>query len=186
MSEIVEFYFSMVEVASPIIREYDPTAKIILIGGLNLWSGKGPHLELDMKFAQELMALNIEHYGDAISIHAYPWMGASITTLLAADARALDFKTQKGALVVEIVRGGPAHKAGLRGGNRRVRLGNRIVIIGGDVVVAADGRPIDTADTLIGIIREKRPGDLLRLEVYRGGLDRQELLLQLEERPRRR
>ena len=118
--------------------------------------------------------------------YAYPWMGASITTLLAADARALDFTTQKGALVVEIVRGGPAHKAGMRGGNRRVRLGNRIVIVGGDVVVAADGRPIDTADTLIRIIREKRPGDLLSLEVYRGGLDREELLLKLEERPRRR
>jgi len=118
--------------------------------------------------------------------YAYPWMGASITTLLPADARALDFTVEGGALLIEIVRGGPAHKAGMRGGDRRVRLGNRIVIVGGDVVVAADGESIDTADTLIRIIREKRPGDLLTLEVYRGGLHRQEVLLRLEERPRRR
>ena len=37
MSKIVAFYFSMVEIASPIIRQYDPTAKIVLFGGLNLW-----------------------------------------------------------------------------------------------------------------------------------------------------
>ena len=98
----------------------------------------------------------------------------------------MDFTVEGGALLIEIVRGGPAHKAGMRGGDRRVRLGNRIVIVGGDVIVAADGEPIDTADTLIRIIREKRPGDLLTLEVYRGGLHRQEVLIRLEERPRRR
>ncbi len=118
--------------------------------------------------------------------YAYPWMGASVTTLLPGDARALEFAVERGALIVEVIRGGPAHKAGLRGGDRRVRLGNRIVIAGGDVVVSAEGRDVDTADGLIRIIREKRPGDLLRLELYRGGHYRQEVLLQLEERPRRR
>jgi len=65
-------------------------------------------------------------------------------------------------------------------------LGNRIVIVGGDVVVGVDGKPVDSADGLIRIIREKRPGDLLNLDVYRGGLYRQEILVRLEERPRRR
>lgn len=118
--------------------------------------------------------------------YAYPWIGASVTTLLPGDARALDFAVDRGALIVEIVRGGPAHRAGLQGGDRRVRLGNRILIVGGDVVVAADGKPVDTADGLIRIIREKRPGELLNLEVYRSGLYRQEVLLKLDERPRRR
>jgi S1-C subfamily serine protease len=118
--------------------------------------------------------------------YAYPWIGASVTTLLSGDARALDFAIDRGALIVEIVRGGPAHKAGLHGGNQRVRLGNRIMIAGGDVVVAADGKPVGTADSLIRIIREKRPGDLLRLEVYRGGLHRRDVLVRLEERPKRR
>jgi len=75
MSQIVEFYFSMVEIASPIIREHDPSAEIVLFGGLTLWSGNDPHLELDKEFAQELAVLNIEQYGDAISIHAYPCTG---------------------------------------------------------------------------------------------------------------
>lgn len=73
MSGVVEFYFSMVKIASPIIREHDPTAKIVLLGGLNLWSGGDPHFTLDKEFAQQLAAKNITQYGDAISVHAYPW-----------------------------------------------------------------------------------------------------------------
>jgi len=53
-------------------------------------------------------------------------------------------------------------------------------------VVAADGKSVGTADGLIRIIREKRPGDLLRLEVYRGGLHRRDVLVRLEERPKKR
>jgi hypothetical protein len=74
MSQIVEFYFSMVKIASSIIREYDPSAKIVLLGGLNLWSGDDPHLGLDKNFAQQLAEKDIEQYGDAISVHAYLWM----------------------------------------------------------------------------------------------------------------
>jgi putative serine protease PepD len=118
--------------------------------------------------------------------YAYPWIGASVTTLLPGDAKTLDFAVERGALVVEIVRGGPAHRAGLRGGDRRVRLGNRILIVGGDVVVAADGKPVNTADDLIRVIRDRRPGESLNLVVYRNGLHRQEVLVTLDERPRRR
>ena len=73
MTKIAQFYYSMVQTASPIIRQYDPTAKIVLFGGLNLYSGGDPHLTLDKEFARQLAAMNIEQYGDAISVHAYPW-----------------------------------------------------------------------------------------------------------------
>jgi len=73
MSQLVEFYFSMAEIASPIIREYDPSAEIILFGGLNLWSGTELNLELDKNFSRQLTTMNIEQYGDALSVHAYPW-----------------------------------------------------------------------------------------------------------------
>lgn len=73
MNQIVEFYFSMVQNASLIIRQYDPTAKIVLFGGLSLWSGGDPNLGLDIDFSTRLAAMNIEQYGDAFSVHAYPW-----------------------------------------------------------------------------------------------------------------
>ena len=74
MSQVVQFYFSMVQVASPIIRQYDPSAKIVLFGGLNLWSGDDPHLDLDKEFARQLAAMNVTQYCDGLSVHAYPWM----------------------------------------------------------------------------------------------------------------
>ncbi len=91
MSQIVEFYFSMVEIASPIIREYDPSAKIVLFGGLNLWSGGEYNLALDKEFAQELAVLNIEQYGDAVSIHAYPWSAKIEPTVWQRYDEALDY-----------------------------------------------------------------------------------------------
>lgn len=75
LGTIIQFYSKMVQTASPIIRQYDPTAKIILFGGLNLWSGGDANLVLDKEFARQLAAMNIQQYGDAISVHAYPWTG---------------------------------------------------------------------------------------------------------------
>jgi len=75
MTKIVQFYFSMVQTASPIIRQYDPTAKILLFGGLNLYSDGAPNLVLDEDFARQLAAKDIQKFGDAIAVHAYPWSG---------------------------------------------------------------------------------------------------------------
>lgn len=70
----VERYYSMVQISLPIIRQYDPSAKIVLFGGLHLWSGGDVNLAFDKEFARQLAAMNITQYGDAISVHAYPWM----------------------------------------------------------------------------------------------------------------
>ncbi len=74
LKQIAQFYFSMVKIASPIIKQYNPQAKILLLGGLNLFSGGDRHLALDKELASQLAAINVQQYGDAISIHAYPWM----------------------------------------------------------------------------------------------------------------
>jgi hypothetical protein len=73
MGKIVNFYYSMAQTAYPIIRQYDQNATIVLFGGLNLYSGGDQHLSLDMDFASQLDAKGIEQYGNAISVHAYPW-----------------------------------------------------------------------------------------------------------------
>jgi hypothetical protein len=67
-------YLSMVQIASPIIRQYDSTSKIILFGGLQLYTGGNKAiLEDDLAFAGNLSSYNLMQYGDAISVHAYPW-----------------------------------------------------------------------------------------------------------------
>lgn len=67
-------YLSMVQSASPIIRQIDPTAKTVLLGGLQLYTGGSTtQLDGDKAFAGNLSQYNLMQYGDAISVHAYPW-----------------------------------------------------------------------------------------------------------------
>ncbi len=68
-----EKYLEMVRNASTIIRQYDSSAKIVLFGGLHLYSGGSPNLGLDKEFAKNLSSSEIMTYGDAISVHSYPW-----------------------------------------------------------------------------------------------------------------
>ena len=97
----------------------------------------------------------------------YPWIGATIQSLFPEIANYLKLKVERGALIAEVVKGGPADKAGLKGGSQRVQVGNTIAIVGGDIIVKADQNEIKTNDELIRYIREKKPGDTISLQVFR-------------------
>jgi S1-C subfamily serine protease len=115
----------------------------------------------------------------------YPWIGASIQPLLPEVAKYLKLKIERGAMIAELVKGGPADKAGLKGGDQRVQVGNIIMIAGGDIVVKADEHEVKTNDELIRYIREKKPGDTLSLKVYRKG-NTMDVKVVLGERPRKK
>src|SRR4030067_2443135 len=97
----------------------------------------------------------------------YPWIGANIQSLIPEVAKFLKLKIERGAMIAEVVKGGPAEKAGLKGGNQRVQVGNIIVMVGGDIVVKAGQNEVKTHDELIRYIREKKPGDTILLKVFR-------------------
>jgi putative serine protease PepD len=115
----------------------------------------------------------------------YPWIGASIQPLIPEVAKYLKLKIERGAMIAEVVKGGPADKAGLKGGDQRVQVGNIIMMAGGDIVVKADEHEVKTNDELIRYIREKKPGDTISLKVYRKG-NTMDVKVVLGERPRRR
>ena len=97
----------------------------------------------------------------------YPWIGATIQTLIPEVAKSLKLKIERGAMIAEVVKGGPADKAGLKGGGQRVQVGNMIAVAGGDIVVKADQHDVKTSDELIRYVREKKPGSTIVLKVYR-------------------
>jgi putative serine protease PepD len=114
---------------------------------------------------------------------SYPWIGATIQSLIPEVANFLKIKVERGAMIAEVVKGGPADKAGLKAGTQRVQVGNMIVIAGGDIVVKADQHDVKTNDELIRYIREKKPGDAILLKVFRKG-NFEEVKVTLGERPR--
>jgi len=123
--------------------------------------------------------------------YPHPWLGVEIFDITPERARSLrrggiNIPVDRGALVVGVYRGSPAHQAGLRGGTRRVRLGNLILPVGGDIIIAMDGTKIKgVQDLTVYLETRTRVGQVIQITVMRDG---QEITLevQLAERPERR
>lgn len=73
-----------------------------------------------------------------------------------------------GLLIVQVVPGGAAERAGLRGGNERALLGNIPIMVGGDLIVAIDGQRVDDQQALAQIMNNHRAGDTVKITFYRG------------------
>ncbi len=116
---------------------------------------------------------------------SYPWIGASVFPLIPEFAKSLGLKVERGAMIMEVVRGGPADKAGLRGGDRQVQVGNMMIPVGGDVITEFDGEKVASSDELVRLIRARRPGDRVALKALRNGKFLT-VNITLGERPRER
>ena len=114
---------------------------------------------------------------------AHPWLGVTIQTLIPGFARMLKLKAERGAMIIEVVRGGPAYQAGLEGGTRRIRVGNSILVVGGDIITEVDGLEVQTTDDLMNHIKGLKPGKRIKLKVIRGSKEKR-VRLTLGERPR--
>ncbi len=115
--------------------------------------------------------------------YLYPWAGVTLMTLTPGMAEALQLQVEKGALVLEVMPGSPAEKAGMLGGSRRIQVGNHILQVGGDVIVSMDDEPVTDADMVIRKIRKLRAGDNIRFEVVRGRGELRKVILTLSQKP---
>jgi len=48
-------------------------------------------------------------------------------------------------------------------------VGNYQLGVGGDLIVAVEGQPVEGNESLLRVLNRKRGGDLLNLTVYRSG-----------------
>lgn len=116
--------------------------------------------------------------------YSYPYLGATLMNLFPDIASALKLPVTSGALVIDVTPRGPADRAGLRGGNRRAQIGNNIVIVGGDVIVSVNGKPVQDADAAIREIRKMRPGDKVEFGIVRWDGSKGAVSVALGEKPR--
>jgi len=91
-------------------------------------------------------------------------------------------ENQTGALVQQIVPNSPAAKAGLKAGAEDFDLNGRTVKVGGDVVVKANGKNVETMQDLVKIVQGMKSGEKLSLTVLRGGKE-VKLTAELATRP---
>ena len=84
-------------------------------------------------------------------------------------AQMLDLPVAQGILVARTTNGDSFSEAGIRGGRRTYRVGNRRLILGGDIIVEADGQAVDSIARLKRIVDNRRPGEAIELKIYRNG-----------------
>jgi S1-C subfamily serine protease len=83
-------------------------------------------------------------------------------------AQEMGLPANYGVLIVRVVPGGAADRAGLRGGDQRAYLGDTPIMIGGDLIVAIDGDPIGDQQDLANEMNKHRAGDRVFVTIYRG------------------
>jgi S1-C subfamily serine protease len=98
--------------------------------------------------------------------HAFLGIAArSVTEEVASTYR---LPATSGLLVQTVTPGSGAEKAGLRAGTETVVLDGESYVLGGDIIVAAAGRPVTDIEALRSAVSARKPGDRLVLSLYRG------------------
>jgi S1-C subfamily serine protease len=112
-----------------------------------------------------------------------PWLGVQGRTMDPSLAGILRMPVTAGYLVEVVEDGGPAEQAGLRGGNLAVAVQGDEFLLGGDIITAINGLPVRTQQDFQARVKILRPGQRIRLSVFRDGTTRDVSLL-VAERPR--
>lgn len=112
---------------------------------------------------------------------AKPWLGITGQDINRELARLLKLQSD-GILIAEVIKGSPADKSDIKGGNRVVTRGNFQIIIGGDVIIGIDGRDIKTMDDMVDYVESKSVGDSVYVAIIRNG-QKKTIRLTLSEMP---
>jgi S1-C subfamily serine protease len=114
------------------------------------------------------------------SYNMHPYMGIAGVDMNLQLSKLMKVNVTYGVLVQQVVPGGPADKAGIRGGNSQIILQGTSYTLGGDIIVSLNGTKIINTDALstyleryclpaqkliVGLIRE---GKLMYVDITLG------------------
>ncbi len=115
--------------------------------------------------------------------YRHPWIGISGRDIDPDLARVLNLKDAKGFLVITVVDGSPADKAGLKGMTATQIIDGKEYPANGDIITWVDDKEVrKISDILVHLQREKSVGDEMTLGVIRDG-EFLHITLELVERP---
>jgi len=98
----------------------------------------------------------------------HPWLGIAGIDMTYEIAMAMNINITYGHLIVQVVSGGPADRAGLQGGTQQVQIAGKWVTIGGDIIIAINGTRIRNIDDLATYLEEHTvPGQTINVTIVR-------------------
>jgi len=98
-----------------------------------------------------------------------PFLGVTLQDVSSDVASVLRLPAKSGVVVGAVKPGSAAAKAGLVGGTTRVVVAGESYQLGGDMIVAIDGKPVASVDALRDAIAAHKPGDRIRITIVHTG-----------------
>jgi S1-C subfamily serine protease len=103
-------------------------------------------------------------------IYEHPYLGVSGIDVTSDIAKVMKVNETKGFLVTDITSGGPADKAGIRGGDILTDINGTEVELGGDVIIGIDNTTVRKIDDILSYLETKKQvGDTAKLTIVRDG-----------------
>jgi S1-C subfamily serine protease len=100
----------------------------------------------------------------------HAWIGVAGSDVTPSIAEKMGLPEARGFLVTSVVEGGPAEKAGIRGGDRVEIVEGVNMSLGGDVITHIDGKVVRKLEDLLTHLEySKRPGEVAVLGIIREG-----------------
>jgi S1-C subfamily serine protease len=100
----------------------------------------------------------------------HPYLGVQLVDMNYQLSQAMRTNLTWGVLIENTVPGGPASKAGLRGGTQNVTIVDQQYLIGGDIIISLDGNRIVNYDALSAYLEEHAfPGQTIQVGIVRLG-----------------
>ena len=134
---------------------------MILTGGAEQSSGIG--FAIPINTAKAVLD-DLIHLGHA----RWPTLGVRTLPIGPDLADQLGLAADSGLLIMQVLPGSAAEKAGLHAGTERAYLGNVPIMIGGDLIVAVNGEEVQDQQDLSHIMQKHRAGDAVTVTIYRG------------------
>jgi len=97
------------------------------------------------------------------------WIDATVVQLFPSLVRYARLPVNTGLLVSRTRRGGLAERAGLRQGTEPVQYGRSVIYLGGDIITSVNGLRTNTLADLYASLEACKPGDVVSVEIIRGG-----------------
>jgi len=97
------------------------------------------------------------------------WIDADLVQIFPSLVRYAKLPVDSGLLVSRTRRSGLSEKGGLRQGSEPVQYGRSVIYLGGDIITSVNGMKTDTLADLYSSLEASRPGDIVNVEIIRGG-----------------
>ncbi|MBC8247757.1 MAG: PDZ domain-containing protein, partial [Deltaproteobacteria bacterium] len=99
-----------------------------------------------------------------------PWVGIRGKLVRKEEfARIFTLPIEDGFLVETVEPGSPAAQSGIQGGNLPIKIAGEEFLIGGDIVISANGKPLSDPKNYENLIKSLQIGDKIRLKIFREG-----------------